>query len=237
MIPRDEEHRPRSPRIRRPLAGAEMPARSTSPLACEPAGTRNRDTLFPSYLPGQNSPGGQGRKRARYCQELWIGSDQAAPSEPPSPSRRAPAAGHRRTARRIAPEEQVRPVQPAPPPLRHVQQLERHQQALAARTRPLRYTLTQPHRRERRFDQTPRRGRTPEGPARECESSVQVIRTWVAQAGRDAGERTDGLRTGKREEATSAAVTRRARTMAAIPGRVARTTAFIGFRVVRAPSS
>ena len=65
MIPRDEEHRPRSPRSRRPLAGAEMPARSTSPLACEPAGTRNRDTLFPPYLPGQNSPGGQGRKMSQ----------------------------------------------------------------------------------------------------------------------------------------------------------------------------
>ena len=75
-------------------------------------------------------------------------------------------------------------------------------------------------------------GRTPEGPARQCESSAQAIRNWVAQAGRDAGERTDGLRTGEREEATSAAVTRRARTMAAIPGRVARTTAAVPGRVV-----
>ena len=32
------------------------------------------------------------------------------------------------------------------------------------------------------------------------EPSAQAIRNWVAQAGRDAGERTDGLRTGEREE-------------------------------------
>ena len=45
-----------------------------------------------------------------------------------------------------------------------------------------------------------RSGRTPEALAREFEPSAQAIRNWVAQAGRDAGERTDGLHTGKREE-------------------------------------
>ena len=45
-----------------------------------------------------------------------------------------------------------------------------------------------------------RSGRTPEALAREFEPSAQAIRNWVAQAGRDAGERTDGLRTGEREE-------------------------------------
>ena len=45
-----------------------------------------------------------------------------------------------------------------------------------------------------------RSGRTPEALAREFEPSAQAIRNWVAQAGRDAGERTDGLRTEEREE-------------------------------------
>ena len=45
-----------------------------------------------------------------------------------------------------------------------------------------------------------RSGRTPEALAREFEPSAQAIRNQVAQAGRDAGERTDGLRTGEREE-------------------------------------
>ena len=45
-----------------------------------------------------------------------------------------------------------------------------------------------------------RSGRTPEALAREFEPSAQAIRNRVAQAGRDAGERTDGLRTGEREE-------------------------------------
>ena len=35
-----------------------------------------------------------------------------------------------------------------------------------------------------------RSGRTPEDLAREFEPSAQAIRIWVAQAGRDAGERT-----------------------------------------------
>ncbi len=45
-----------------------------------------------------------------------------------------------------------------------------------------------------------RSGRAPEDLAREFEPSSQAIRTWVAQAGRDAGERSDGLRTEEREE-------------------------------------
>ena len=43
-------------------------------------------------------------------------------------------------------------------------------------------------------------GRTPGELAREFEPSAQAIRNWVAQAGRDAGERSDGLRTEEREE-------------------------------------
>ena len=42
--------------------------------------------------------------------------------------------------------------------------------------------------------------RAPEDLAREFEPSSQAIRTWVAQAGRDAGERSDGLRSEEREE-------------------------------------
>ena len=45
-----------------------------------------------------------------------------------------------------------------------------------------------------------RSGRTPGDLAREFEPSAQAIRTWVAQADRDTGERTDGLRTEEREE-------------------------------------
>ena len=45
-----------------------------------------------------------------------------------------------------------------------------------------------------------RSGRTPGDLAREFEPSAQAIRTWVAQAARDAGERSDGLRTEEREE-------------------------------------
>ena len=45
-----------------------------------------------------------------------------------------------------------------------------------------------------------RSGRRPEDLAREFEPSAQAIRNWVVQAGRDAGERTDGLRTGERDE-------------------------------------
>ena len=40
-----------------------------------------------------------------------------------------------------------------------------------------------------------RAGRTPGDLAREFEPSAQAIRNWLAQADRDAGERTDGLRT------------------------------------------
>ena len=45
-----------------------------------------------------------------------------------------------------------------------------------------------------------RSGRTPGDLAREFEPSAQAIRTWVAQADRDAGKRTDGLSTEEREE-------------------------------------
>ena len=45
-----------------------------------------------------------------------------------------------------------------------------------------------------------RSGRTPGELAREFEPSAQAIRNWVAQADRDAGERSDGLRTEEREE-------------------------------------
>lgn len=45
-----------------------------------------------------------------------------------------------------------------------------------------------------------RKGRTPEELARQFEPSAQAIRTWVRQAARDAGERTDGLTTDEREE-------------------------------------
>ena len=45
-----------------------------------------------------------------------------------------------------------------------------------------------------------RSGRTPGELAREFEPSAEAIRNWVAQAERDAGERTDGLSTEDREE-------------------------------------
>jgi transposase len=43
-------------------------------------------------------------------------------------------------------------------------------------------------------------GRSPEELAKEFEPSAQTIRNWVAQAGRDAGRRSDGLTTAEREE-------------------------------------
>ena len=45
-----------------------------------------------------------------------------------------------------------------------------------------------------------RSGRTPGELAREFEPSAEAIRNWVAQADRDAGKRTDGLRTEEQEE-------------------------------------
>jgi transposase len=47
-----------------------------------------------------------------------------------------------------------------------------------------------------------RAGRTPEDLAREFEPTAQSISTWVAQADRDAGRRTDGLTTADRAELT-----------------------------------
>ena len=45
-----------------------------------------------------------------------------------------------------------------------------------------------------------RSGRTPGELAREFEPSAEAIRNWVAQADRDAGKRSDGLRTEEQEE-------------------------------------
>lgn len=47
-----------------------------------------------------------------------------------------------------------------------------------------------------------RAGRTPEELAQEFEPSAQTIRNWIAQAERDAGQRTDGLTTAERDELT-----------------------------------
>ena len=47
-----------------------------------------------------------------------------------------------------------------------------------------------------------RAGRSPESLSKEFEPSAQTIRTWVKQAARDSGERTDGLTTPEREEIT-----------------------------------
>ena len=45
-----------------------------------------------------------------------------------------------------------------------------------------------------------RSGRSPEELAREFEPSAGAIRTWVRQADRDEGRRSDGLTTDEREE-------------------------------------
>jgi transposase len=45
-----------------------------------------------------------------------------------------------------------------------------------------------------------RSARTPGELAREFEPSAEAIRNWVAQADRDAGKRSDGLRTEEQEE-------------------------------------
>jgi transposase len=45
-----------------------------------------------------------------------------------------------------------------------------------------------------------RAGRTPTELAREFEPTAQAIRNWVTQAELDAGQRSDGLTTGEREE-------------------------------------
>lgn len=45
-----------------------------------------------------------------------------------------------------------------------------------------------------------RSGRTPEERAREFEPTAQSIASWVKQAERDAGRRTDGPTTAEREE-------------------------------------
>src|SRR5882724_1259679 len=45
-----------------------------------------------------------------------------------------------------------------------------------------------------------RKGRAPESLAEQFEPSAQTIRNWLAQADRDAGQRSDGLTTDEREE-------------------------------------
>jgi transposase len=45
-----------------------------------------------------------------------------------------------------------------------------------------------------------RKGRTPESLAEQFEPTAQTIRNWLAQAHRDAGQRSDGLTTDEREE-------------------------------------
>lgn len=45
-----------------------------------------------------------------------------------------------------------------------------------------------------------RAGRSPESLAKEFEPSAQSIRSWVKQAERDGGQRTDGLTSVEREE-------------------------------------
>jgi transposase len=45
-----------------------------------------------------------------------------------------------------------------------------------------------------------RAGRTPEELSREFEPTAQSIRSWVAQADRDAGRRSDGATSTEREE-------------------------------------
>jgi transposase len=47
-----------------------------------------------------------------------------------------------------------------------------------------------------------RAGRSPESLAQEFEPSAQSIRSWVKQAERDGGQRTDGLTSAEREELT-----------------------------------
>jgi transposase len=47
-----------------------------------------------------------------------------------------------------------------------------------------------------------RAGRSPENLAREFEPSAQAIRNWMAQAERDEGSRSDGLKSDEREELT-----------------------------------
>ena len=47
-----------------------------------------------------------------------------------------------------------------------------------------------------------RAGKSPEVRAKVFEPSAQTIRTWMKQAARDAGDRTDGLITPEREELT-----------------------------------
>ena len=53
---------------------------------------------------------------------------------------------------------------------------------------------------KRRLVELVRSGRNPESLAEEFEPSAQAIRNWVAQAERDAGQRTDGLTSEEKAE-------------------------------------
>ena len=63
-----------------------------------------------------------------------------------------------------------------------------------------RYRTAYPPEFRRQMVDLVRSGRTPEELAREFEPTAQSISTWVKQADRDAGKRTDGPTSAEREE-------------------------------------
>jgi len=63
-----------------------------------------------------------------------------------------------------------------------------------------RYRAAYPPEFRRQMVELVRSGRTPEELAREFEPTAQSIWTWVKQAERDAGKRTEGPPSGEREE-------------------------------------
>lgn len=65
---------------------------------------------------------------------------------------------------------------------------------------PQRHTPAYPAEFRERLVELVRSGRSPEELSKEFEPSAQSIRSWVAQADRDAGRRSDGLTTEEREE-------------------------------------
>ena len=66
-----------------------------------------------------------------------------------------------------------------------------------------RYRSAYPPEFRRQMIELVRSGRTPEELAREFEPTAQSIATWVKQAERDAGKRTDGPTSAEREELVS----------------------------------
>lgn len=66
---------------------------------------------------------------------------------------------------------------------------------MPGRTRP-----AYPPEYKRRLVELVRQGRTPEELSTEFEPTPTTIRTWVRQADRDDGRRTDGLTTAERQE-------------------------------------